>query len=170
MNNNKSLASIKLLAMDFDGVHTDGFVYVDENGCETVRCSRKDGLGLEMLKKSGIKLVVISKEKNSVVATRCNKLNIEYYQGVDNSLGKKGILTSLIEREGVSIESVMYIGDDINDLDAILYAGIAITVADGHEQIKKNADIILKSKGGEHAIREIAEMILVAKGIPFDSF
>lgn len=166
----QSLCTVSMLVMDFDGIHTDGFVYVDENGCETVRCSRRDGLGLEILKNNGIKLCVISKEKNPVVSARCKKLDIEYYQGVDNSLGKKDILESLVMREGFPIESVMYMGDDINDHDAMVYAGIAVTVADGHEQIKNIADIILKSKGGEHAIREIAEMILVAKGIPLDFF
>ena len=162
----QKLKNVSLLAMDFDGVHTDGFVYVDDSGHESVRCSRRDSLGLNMLKRAGVKLFVISKEKNPVVLARCNKLDIECYQGIESGIGKKEILASLIERENVSIENVVFIGDDVNDVDAISYAGIGVTVADGHEKVKQVADVILTRNGGNHALRELCDLILDAKGLP----
>ncbi len=162
----EKLKTVSLLAMDFDGVHTDGFVYVDDEGHESVRCSRRDSLGLHMLKRAGVKLFIISKEKNPVVRARCRKLDIECYQGVESGVGKKEILEALIEREGVSKDSVIFIGDDVNDVDALMYAGIGVTVADGHEELKKVANILLTRKGGDHALRELCDLILDAKGFP----
>jgi N-acylneuraminate cytidylyltransferase len=166
MKNNvrDTLKNITLLAMDFDGVHTDGFVYVNQNGIETVRCSRRDSLGLGYLKKLGIKLVVISKEVNPVVLTRCKKLDIECYQGVEDSHGKRDILESLVRRENVPISQVAFIGDDINDIEAAQYAGIGITVADGHDEMKKVANLILTRKGGDHALRELCDLVMKARG------
>ncbi len=162
----QQLKNTSLLVMDFDGVHTDGFVYVSDEGHESVRCSRRDSLGLNMLKRAGVKLFVISKEKNPVVLARCKKLDIECYQGIESGVGKKEILASLIEREKVSIENVVFIGDDVNDIDAILHAGIGVTVADGHEEVKNVADIVLTRNGGDHALRELCDLILDAKGLP----
>ncbi len=163
---NGTLEDIQVLAMDFDGVHTDGFVYMTEGGQESVRCSRKDSLGLNMLKRAGVKLFVISKENNPVVLARCKKLDIECYQGITDAKGKKEILVSLAEREGVPQSQVAFIGDDVNDIEAIEYAGVGITLADGHAEVKKVADIVLTRNGGEHALRELCERILDAKGIP----
>lgn len=165
----QKLKNIILLAMDFDGVHTDGFVYVSQNGMEAVRCSRRDSLGLNMLKQIGVKLFVISKEPNPVVTSRCKKLDIECYQNVSDSLGKQKLLISLMEREKVLRSEVVFIGDDINDIDAIKYAGVGVTVADGHVEIQKHADIVLTRKGGDHAIRELCELILEAKGLHLDA-
>ncbi len=152
--------------MDFDGVHTDGFVYVDQDGRETVRCSRRDSLGLNILKKAGVKLFVISKEENQVVLARCKKLDIECYYGVDNSVGKSQILKSLAEREGIHSEQILFIGDDVNDIEAMHFAGVSVTVADGHDLVQKEADLMLTRKGGEHALRELCDLILSAKGLP----
>lgn len=149
--------------MDFDGVHTDGFVYVDEHGNESVRCSRRDSLGLEMLKEAGVRLFVISKESNPVVASRCKKIGVGCFQGVADSVGKQELLKELVEREGVPCEQVAFIGDDVNDLGALEFAGVAVTVADGHEKVKSVADVVLSRKGGEHALRELCDLILSAK-------
>jgi N-acylneuraminate cytidylyltransferase len=155
--------SLMMLVMDFDGVHTDGFVYVDQDGKESVRCSRRDGLGLELIKKAGVKLCIISKEKNPVVEARCKKLDIEFYQGVEDSGGKLSILKTLLEREKISPEDVAYIGDDVNDIEALKYVGFPVTVADGHEEVKKIVSIQLSRKGGDHAIRELCDIILSSR-------
>ena len=159
----KKIKKIQILAMDFDGVHTDGFVYVGQNGEEFVRCSRRDSLGLNMLQEAGIKLFVISKEKNPVVKMRCEKLGILYYQGVDDSQGKAEILKSLAEKEKVDMSRVAFIGDDENDIDALSCAGVSITVADGHEKVKKVVNFILTRKGGDHALRELSDLIMNAR-------
>lgn len=154
---------IKLLALDFDGVMTDGFVYVDQDGKESVRCSRKDGFGIGMLKEAGIKVCVISKEKNPVVGERCKKLNMSYYQNVGDGKGKLDVLKKASAKLKISFQEIAFMGDDLNDLMALKHAGVAITVADGHPAVKKNADYITINNGGYHAVREVCELILKAK-------
>src|SRR3989338_9044570 len=105
------LENIRLVATDFDGVHTNGCVHVDEHGVESVTCSRKDGLGIDLLKKAGIEVHVISKERNPVVAARCNKLKISFDQAVHDSDGKLEILKRITEEKGLSPEQVLYMGD-----------------------------------------------------------
>ncbi|OHA20400.1 MAG: hypothetical protein A2849_01325 [Candidatus Taylorbacteria bacterium RIFCSPHIGHO2_01_FULL_51_15] len=160
------LKGIKLVATDFDGIHTDGCVYVDEGGKESVRCSRKDGLGILMLKRAGIEVHVISKETNQVVAARCKKLKITYDQGVHDSDGKLEILRRIVTERGLMPEQVLYMGDDLNDKAPLEYAGIAVTVSDGHPSLASICDYVTKNGGGHHAIREVAELILEAQGHP----
>ena len=160
----EKLKKIKLLAMDFDGVMTDGTVYIDQDGIETVRCSRKDGLGIEMLKRAGILACVISKETNPVVTARCDKLKIKCWQKVENGESKAEILERIMAEQGLTKEEVAYMGDDLNDMAPLQAAGIAFTVADGHPLVKKISDYITRAKGGGHAVREICELILEARG------
>lgn len=158
------LNKIKLLALDFDGIMTDGYVYVDQDGREMVRCSRKDGLGIELLKRNNIDIVVISKEANPVVARRCQKLKIDCYQKVEDSDSKLFILKRVAKEKSVNLDEVAYMGDDLNDANVLKAVGLAVTVADGHESIKTLCDYVTKAKGGENAVREICEKILIARG------
>ncbi len=160
--------NIKLLVMDFDGVMTDGFVYVDQNGRETVRASRKDGLGIELLKKHGFLVGVLSKEKNPVVSARCRKLRIPYWQGLESSSSKLGILKQLLREKQLARETVAYIGDDLNDIKVLNYVGLAIAVGDAHPAVKQVADYTTRSLGGNHAVREVAELLLKAHGLEID--
>jgi YrbI family 3-deoxy-D-manno-octulosonate 8-phosphate phosphatase len=162
---NLKFKEIKLLVLDFDGVMTDGYVYVDQSGREMVRCSRKDGLGIELLQKNNIKVVVISKEINPVVTARCQKLKIECWQAVNDSEGKWEILQRFCQKQGIAIAAVAYLGDDLNDLAVLQQVGLPITVADGHLKIKSLAQYITQARGGEHAVREVCELILQAKGV-----
>lgn len=164
------LKKIKLIASDFDGVFTDGTVFTDQSGIESVQCSRKDGLGIELLKRHGLSLHVISKERNPVVTARCNKLKITCDQAVEKSEGKVEILRRIMHDLNLQREQVAYIGDDLNDIPALKEAGIAITVADGHPAVIKIVDYVTKAFGGKHAIREIVELILTAKGISLNKF
>ena len=162
------LSKIKLLATDFDGVMTDGLVYVNQEGQETVRCSRKDGMGVELLKKNGVLVGVISKETNPVVTARCNKLKIPVWPGINTGEGKLESLKRIMKEQNLSIEEVAYVGDDINDLPTLKFAGVALTVADGHPLVREVADYIAKASGWHHAIREIADMILEARGVKLE--
>jgi len=157
------LAKIKVLALDFDGVLTDSYVYFRQDGMETVRCSRKDSLGTNMLQKAGIGVVVISKETNPVVAARCKKMNVDFFHGIDTGDQKLDILNRYLKEKGVSLEETAYMGDDINDLECLKAVGVSITVADGHPDCKAIADYITEGKGGEHAVREVCDLILTAK-------
>ena len=151
------LRRLKLIAFDFDGVFTDGKVIVDQDGRESVVCSRKDTLRFPELKERGIELVVISKEKNPIVGRRCEKMRVECLQGVDDKLAA---LKQLIEIKGLSPEQVAFMGDDINDFKCLEFAGIAFTVADGNHECKKIADYVTLRRGGNHAVREVCDMIL----------
>ncbi len=157
------LSRVKLLALDFDGVLTDGYVYVTQDGRESVRCSRKDGLGIELLKKAGLNVVVLSKETNLVVKTRCRKLKIECWQGISAGFDKTEILKEILKAKNLYPEEVCYVGDDINDIDVIKYVGIGIAVADSHILVKKAADYVTKAAGGHHAVREVVELIFESK-------
>ncbi len=161
----KDLAKIKLLALDFDGVMTDGFVYQDQDGRESVRCSRRDGMGIGILRRSGVGVCVISTEKNPVVSARCQKLKIPCTQGVESSGGKGEVLKRFVKDSGFSMKEVAYVGDDVNDFIPLKLSGIAMTVADGHVLLKKICRYVTKAKGGDHAVREICELILKAKNI-----
>lgn len=158
--NKANLAKIKMLVSDFDGVMTDNTVIVDENGKESVVCSRADGLGIEMLRKKGIEVIVISKESNKVVKARCNKLKIPCIQEIEDKLS---ILKKEMAKRGLSKEEACFIGNDITDIECIRYAGIGIAVSDSYPEAKKAADFVTRKRGGEGAIREVADMILRQK-------
>ncbi len=157
---------VRLVCADFDGTFTDGMVYTDQNGGETVRCSRRDSLGIDMLRRAGIDVHVISKETNPVVAARCRKLGISCDSGVDSGEGKKDIVSRIARNAGLEPSQVAYIGDDVNDSAALMFAGFAATVADGHPAVKELAHFVTTARGGEHAIREFCEFILFAQGQP----
>ncbi len=157
------LKKIKLLVLDFDGILTDGYVYFRQDGMETVRCSRKDSLGTNMLQKSGIDVVVISKETNPVVAARCQKMGVNFFHGVDTGDQKLDILKKYLQERNLSLEETVYVGDDVNDLECLKAVGTVITVADGHPDCKTIADYITERKGGEHAVREVCDLILESK-------
>lgn len=151
---------IKILVLDFDGVLTDGFVYTDQDGKEMVRCSRRDTLGFEMLRERGIDVFVISKETNPVVESRCKKMRVRCWTGVDSADDKLNILKRLVRELNLKPENVCYVGDDVNDLACMEYAGVGMTVADGNRKNKKIAAYVTNKNGGDHAVREICDLIL----------
>lgn len=157
---NEKFQKIKLLVFDFDGVMTDNRVLVSEDGKESVFCDRGDSLGIEMLKKKGVEIVVISKETNKVVKARCEKLKIKCWSGIDE---KTQLFLREIEEKNLGLENVCFIGNDITDLECIKKAGIGVAVADSYEPALKVADYITKKKGGSGAIREITDLILSAE-------
>lgn len=156
----KNFQKIKLLVLDFDGVMTDNRVLVSEDGKESVFCNRSDSLGIEMLRKKSIEVIVISKEKNPVLETRCKKLKIKYSQGIDE---KYKLFLKEVKKRGLKLENVCFIGNDVNDIDCIKDAGIGVAVADSHKSVLRIADYITQKKGGKGAIREIADLILKEK-------
>jgi 3-deoxy-D-manno-octulosonate 8-phosphate phosphatase (KDO 8-P phosphatase) len=160
----KKIKRIKLLAMDFDGVMTDGYVYVNERGEEMVRCSRKDGIGILLLKKYGINAIVISMEENPVVKFRCKKLKIDCWRNIKDGDSKLEILKRVADKEKISLKEVAYIGDDLNDLSVLKKVGLAITLSDGCLPAKKTSHYITKVRGGEHAVREVCELIISSQG------
>lgn len=149
--------NVELVVMDFDGVMTDDCVIVDQNGIESVRCSRADGMGIRLLRESGMKIVVLSSERNPVVMTRCKKLNLECIHGV---LKKGEILDNYLKENEINPQNVIYVGNDVNDLPCFPLVGCAVVPADAHAKVKKEADIVLLHNGGEGAVRELCDMLL----------
>lgn len=154
------LRDIRLLVLDFDGVFTDNRVLVMQDGTEGVLCSRGDGMGLEMLRKSGLPILVLSKEQNPVVAARCRKLRLECLHGIDDKLPE---LKRLAERSGVTREQIAYVGNDTNDLGPMGWVGLPIAVADAHPEALAAAKMVLEKSGGLGAIRELTDLLLQAR-------
>jgi N-acylneuraminate cytidylyltransferase len=152
-----SLITVKAVVTDFDGVHTDNLVYVDENGNESVRCSRSDGMGIAALREAGFKLLILSKERNPVVSRRGEKLNVEVIQGCDDKLEA---LKIWLASQNISSQQCIYVGNDINDLECLQFVGISVSPSDAHESISHAVTWRLSNLGGRGAIREMSDVLI----------
>jgi 3-deoxy-D-manno-octulosonate 8-phosphate phosphatase (KDO 8-P phosphatase) len=146
---------IKLIAFDFDGVFTDNTVYISQEGIETVRCWRGDGIGLSKLRRRGLDLIVISTETNPVISIRCKKLNLPCLQGVED---KRAALNEVISEKGLTFDQVAFVGNDINDAACLDVVGLPIVVKDAHEDVLQYALYHTDRPGGYGAVREICDM------------
>jgi len=149
--------SISLIAFDFDGVFTDNRVWVTENGEESVVCNRSDGIGLSMLHARSIPIVVLSTESNSIVAVRCKKLGLDCQHGLKD---KAAALLSLTSEQQIDLKKVVYVGNDINDLGCMELVGYAVATADAYPAVIAQADLVLRTRGGYGAVRELCELII----------
>ena len=148
----------KLLVMDFDGVFTDDTVITDQDGRESVICSRSDGFGLDMLRQHGkVHALILSREENPVVSARARKLKLEVYQGVQD---KAQAIQQLIKEHNVTQAEVIYIGNDLNDLAVLPFVGYFACPKDAHAEVIRRADLVLSKPGGRGAISELIEIIL----------
>jgi N-acylneuraminate cytidylyltransferase len=150
--------TVEAVVFDFDGVMTDNAVYVSEDGKESVRCNRSDGWGISQMRKAGIKMAVMSTEENSVVLTRCTKLKLECFHQLGDS--KIDRFTAWCKEHNININNTIYIGNDENDIECLLAAGAGFTPSDAHDSAKKAADLVLDTKGGLGAVRELCDIIL----------
>lgn len=153
---------IKVIVTDFDGVLTDNRVYLNENGEESVACNRGDGWGINLLKNAGYKVACLSTEKNPVVAMRCEKLQIPYWQGLENKLET---LKALLHKNDYVADQCLYIGNDTNDAACLEYAGVSIVPADAASIVKPLAHGETNARGGEGVIREIAHYLSRSKEV-----
>ncbi|MFL7868262.1 MAG: HAD hydrolase family protein [Anaerolineales bacterium] len=149
--------TVKLLVMDFDGVLTDNRVWVNQDGVESVAANRSDSYGLGLLRKAGVEALVISKEVNPVVAARCKKMKVPYLQGIDD---KEKVLRQYLTEKKINSASVVFVGNDINDLPGFRVAGWAVAVADALPEVIREADYVLSEQGGRGAVRELCDLIL----------
>lgn len=150
------IENTELIVYDFDGVMTDNKVVLREDGIESVVVNRADGLAIGIIKQHGIKQIILTKEKNMVVETRAAKLGIPVIRGVDN---KKEVLTSYCKEYNIQFSNVVYIGNDINDLDVMRSVGYPICPADAYIEVKKIARIILDVQGGSGVVRGLLKYI-----------
>lgn len=147
---------IKLIVYDFDGVMTDNRVFVSQDGTESVAANRSDGLAIGMIRKLGIEQCILSTEKNPVVQVRANKLNIPATQSVSD---KGSAIIALAAEKNISLSQVLYMGNDINDADAMGLCGFRVAPADGHPSILALADYVTEAPGGFGAVRELADVL-----------
>ncbi len=148
----------RFLVMDFDGVFTDNRVIVDENGVESVRADRSDGLGFGLLNaQTPVECMIISKERNLVVAQRAKKLGIPVLQAIDD---KATALRDEMRKRGMRAEETIFVGNDVNDLPTLDVAGYFVAPADSHPEVIRRADLILTKKGGRGALRELCDMLI----------
>ena len=154
------LASVRLVVFDFDGVFTDNTVYVSQDGVETVRCWRGDGLGLARLKQAGVETAIVSTETNPIVAMRSRKLSIRCVQGCENKLAA---LETLAAELGVALGEIAFVGNDINDLLCLRAVGLSIVVQDAHADVADSAQYRTAAPGGRGAVREVCDAIVAAR-------
>ena len=152
-----SASSISAIVFDFDGVLTDDHVYVDQDGGESVCCSRRDGIGFEILRATKLKLFILSTETNPVVAKRGEKIKIPVVQG---SRDKANSIRALAAAEGFDLAQTLFVGNDINDLPAIRLCGFSACPADAHPAVKFAVTHVLATLGGQGVTREIIERLL----------
>ena len=153
---------LKLLILDVDGVLTDGRLYFDNEGIEYKCFHARDGHGLKLLQKTGVKVAVISGRKSNSVELRMKSLGIDYvYQGHEDKLGA---FAELLESVGITAEQAAYVGDDLLDLPIMKRVGLAIAVNDANFAVKERADWCTILAGGQGAVREVCDLLMQAQG------
>ncbi|WP_405868713.1 N-acylneuraminate cytidylyltransferase [Streptomyces sp. NBC_01515] len=148
---------IDAVVLDFDGTQTDDRVLIDSDGREFVSVHRGDGLGIAALRKTGLKMLILSSERNPVVAARARKLQLPVLHGIDR---KDLALKQWCEEQGIAPERVLYVGNDVNDLPCFALVGWPVAVASAHDVVRGAARAVTTVPGGDGAVREIASWIL----------
>lgn len=158
----EALRRIKVLAMDIDGVLTDGKIIVDAHGVETKNFDVQDGLGLVLLQKAGLKTAVISARASEVSNVRAKDLKVDaIFNGV---YPKTSAFEQMLSALGVKADEVCFMGDDVVDLVVLKRSGFPVAVANAVPEVKQAAAHVTTRKGGDGAVREVVELILKAQG------
>ncbi|MFO0773163.1 MAG: HAD hydrolase family protein [Nitrospiraceae bacterium] len=151
-----------MLATDVDGVLTDAGMYYTEAGDELKKFNTRDGMGIKLLQKAGLITAIVTQENTKLVARRAAKLTIpELHQGITDKLT---CLHDMASRHGLTLQQIAYIGDDVNDLAALRAVGLSAAPADAMPGILRAVSYVCAKRGGEGAVRELAELILEAQG------
>lgn len=153
-----SLAGIRLIITDVDGVLTDGGLYYGPDGECIKRFHAQDGLGMVMLRKAGIRVAVLSGRDCPALRRRLNDLGIDMFRL--GKVEKRAACESLLQEAGVSAHEALFIGDDLPDLDGFACCGLRVTVPNARDEVKRAADIVLQTQGGQGAFRELVDMLL----------
>jgi len=152
------LAKIKILALDVDGVLTDGTLVINADGSETKFFNSLDGHGIKMWQRAGLKIAIISGRASPPTERRAEQLKIEYvFQDCHDKLP---VVEQLLEQIGLLPENMAFIGDDLTDIPVMRYVGFAVAVANAVDEVKQCADYITTREGGSGAVREAIEYIL----------
>jgi 3-deoxy-D-manno-octulosonate 8-phosphate phosphatase (KDO 8-P phosphatase) len=163
-------ARIKLFLCDVDGVLTDGSIFIGGER-EFKRFNIRDGLGLVLARRAGLKIGWVSARPSPATKLRADELKIHFLVQQTDRTSKTGAIEELLTQEKLDWSEVCFVGDDIVDLGPLRRAGLAVAVADGVAEAKAAAHFVTQAAGGHGAIREVIEMILRVQGIwePFVS-
>jgi 3-deoxy-D-manno-octulosonate 8-phosphate phosphatase (KDO 8-P phosphatase) len=154
------IENIKAIAMDVDGVLTDGGVWWGPNGEEWKRFHFADIMGLSLARKAGMAIALISGENSPLVDRLADKLGIiDIHKGCKD---KAGALRAFAERHGLPLQQICFIGDDVNDVSALAIAGLSACPADARFSVCQHCQLVAKLAGGNGAVREIVDLLLAA--------
>ncbi|MFM1969867.1 MAG: hypothetical protein RL152_1244 [Bacteroidota bacterium] len=159
----EKFSRIKLLAFDLDGVLTDGKLLIMPDGEWIRQMDIKDGYALQHAVKSGLHIAVITGSSSAAVGKRLQKLGIQDY--FENTSSKSTVLTSLSQKFNMQPEEVMFMGDDIPDLDAYKVAGCKVCPADAVQEVLAAADYISPLKGGHGCVRDVIEKVMKTRDL-----
>ena len=162
-----NLQDIHAIVFDFDGVFTDNKVWVDQDGRESVRCDRGDGLAFDILRtyqkqgKLKVDAFIVSKETNPVVQARAKKLHLDCHNATRDKLAfMTERLTTQFPDSADPFAGLVYVGNDLNDLPIMRKAGYSVAPADAHPKVLEIADLVLPQSGGEGFVRAFIEQLL----------
>ncbi|HUK56817.1 MAG TPA: HAD-IIIA family hydrolase [Nitrospiria bacterium] len=152
---------IQFLLLDVDGVMTDGTIYIDADGRETKAFNIYDGSGIHLIRKAGVRVGIITGRRSTIVDYRARELGItEVHQRV---LDKIKIYDELLRKYGLRDSQMAYIGDDVIDLPVLERVGLSIAVPNAHPEVKKRVDWVTQKAGGFGAVREVTDLLLMAR-------
>ena len=158
-----SLSKTRLLVLDFDGVMTDGGIYLNDNGDSFRRFDVKDGLGIKLLQSHLVHIAIISGSNSKIIHARGEALGIKIIKvGISDKLSE---LKSIQKKLNVTPSETLFLGDDINDLIVLDSVNLFISPSNAHNACKQRASLVANSKGGHGFIREIVDQILFSKEI-----
>lgn len=158
----RKASTVELMVFDIDGVMTDGRLYFSPRGDEMKGFSSRDGLGLKLLAKGGVRQAIITGRDSPIVAERARNLGIDLVlQGVED---KRAALASLLQSLGLDFSAAGFMGDDLIDLPAMRACAFSAAVPDAHPLVKRHADYLCLSPAGLGAVREVCELLLQASG------
>jgi YrbI family 3-deoxy-D-manno-octulosonate 8-phosphate phosphatase len=160
----EKLSKIKLLVMDVDGTLTDGGVYYSPEGLAMKRFSVYDGMGISLLNQSGIQSMILSSDSSSIPQKRAEKININYI--LIGAKRKSTALVDFIKTINIKLEEIAFIGDDINDIEVMKMCGFSACPKNAIELAKQNANFISDFCGGEGAVRQLCELLLLSQKKP----
>jgi YrbI family 3-deoxy-D-manno-octulosonate 8-phosphate phosphatase len=149
----------RAVVTDFDGVHTDDRATIDQDGREAVVVHRGDGMGVALLRRAGVPVLILSTETNPVVRARAAKLEVDVIAGCDDKLSA---LAGWAQARGLDLADVAYLGNDVNDVPCLAAVGWPVVVADAHPLARRASSIVLRRRGGDGAVRELADSVLAA--------
>ena len=152
-----NLQDISLIVYDFDGVMTDNTVILSEDGKESVTVNRSDGMAVAIFREMGIRQLILTREKNDIVSARARKLDLPVLKGIEQ---KASILRRYCRENKIALKRTVFIGNELNDVDAMRIVGFALCPQDAYAEAKVAAKFILPVNGGKGVVRELLNHIV----------